>query len=103
MGTSFVTRAVADLVSRWMKVAGLRIVELICFLAALGFLIPPVASDAGFPYRATPALIIGQFLFATSLLLSWWRAAEHWIAVAIKLVVYLLLVWIAYDRAVIPS
>jgi hypothetical protein len=84
-----------------MKVAALRTVELICFLAALGFLIPPVASDAGFPYRATPALIMGGLLFATSLLLSWWRAAEHWIAAAIKLVVYLLLVWIAYERALI--
>ena len=84
-----------------MKVAALRTVELLCFLAALGLLIPPVASDAGFPYRATPALIIGGLLFATSLLLLWWRAAEHWIVAAIKLAVYLLLVWIAYERALI--
>jgi hypothetical protein len=84
-----------------MKIAALRTVELICFLAALAFLIPPVASDAGLPYRATPALIIGGLLFAASLLLLWWRAAEHWIAAAVKLVVYLLLVWIAYERALI--
>jgi hypothetical protein len=84
-----------------MKVAALRTIELICFLAALGFLIPPIASDAGFPYRATPALIIGGFLFAISLLISWWRAAEHWTTAVIKFAVYLLLVWLAYERSFI--
>ena len=49
-----------------MRVAALRTIELICFLTALAFLIPPVASDVGFPYRATPAMIIGGFLFTAA-------------------------------------
>jgi len=84
-----------------MRVAALRSVELICFIAALGFMIPPIASDAEFPYRATPALIIGGLLFTVSLLLSWWRGAEHWITALIKIMVYLVLVWIAYERALV--
>jgi len=41
------------------KAVALRTVELICFTVALGFMIPPIASDERFPHRATPALIIG--------------------------------------------
>jgi hypothetical protein len=82
-----------------MKAASLRIAELICFLGALAFIIPPATSDSSYPHRATPALIIGGVLFAVSLFLSWRRAAEHWGIAAIKLVGYLILVWVAYERA----
>jgi len=82
-----------------MKAASLRIAELICFLAALAFIIPPATSDSHDPHRATPALIIGGLLFAVSLFLSLRRAAEHWGIAAIKLMGYLILVWVAYERA----
>ena len=84
-----------------MKAAALRTVELICFVAALGFMIPPIASDARYPYRATSALIIGGLLFAVSLALSWRRAAENWITAVVKVLAYILLVWIAYERSFI--
>jgi len=82
-----------------MKAASLRIAELICFLAALAFIIPPVTSDSRYPHHATPALIIGGLLFAISLFLSWRRAAEQWGIAAVKLLGYLIFVWIAYERA----
>ena len=84
-----------------MKAAALRTIELICFIAALGFMIPPIASDARYPYRTTPGLIIGGLLFAASLALSWRRAAEHWLTAIVKMLAYLLLVWIAYERSFI--
>ena len=84
-----------------MKQLTLRTLEVICFVAALGFLIPPIPSDARYPYRFAPALIMGGAVFAISLLLSRARGAEHWITVAIKLLCYLVLVWIAFERALI--
>jgi hypothetical protein len=82
-----------------MKAASLRIAELICFLAALAFIIQPATSDSHYPHQVTPALLIGGVLFAVSLFLSWRRDAEHWGIAATKLLGYLTLVWVAYERA----
>jgi hypothetical protein len=84
-----------------MKVAALRTLELACFVAALAFMIPPLASDSRYPYQATPGLVIGGFLFTISLFLSWRRGAEHWCTAAIKLLAYVVLVWIAFERSLI--
>ncbi|MEN3369315.1 MAG: hypothetical protein V7609_1458 [Verrucomicrobiota bacterium] len=77
-----------------MKVAALRTLELICFIGALVCFIPPIFKDQQPYYRP----IIGVSLFAVSLLLSWRRAAEHWITGIVKFVVYLFLMWIVYQR-----
>lgn len=84
-----------------MKRLALRAVEVICFVAALAFLISPIASDTRYPYPVAPGLIIGGAVFAISLSLSWARGAEHWLTAAIKLLCYLVLVWIAFERALI--
>jgi hypothetical protein len=81
-----------------MKAASLRFAEVVCFLAALAFLVPPPVSDVNYPPFHTPALIIGGLLFAASLWLSWHRATEHWAIATIKLIGYLVLVWIAYEH-----
>ena len=81
-----------------MKVATLRTLEWISFIAAFAFMIPTIASDSRFPYRVTVALTIGGLLLAVSLFLSCQRAAEHYGTAAIKLIAYFVLVWIAYER-----
>lgn len=80
------------------KVIALRVGELVLFLVALGFLIPPIPSDHGQVYRSLPALIIGGFLFAGSLGLALWRGAEHWLTAVAKLLAYLFLVHLIYER-----
>ena len=84
-----------------MKRSASFLLLLILFVAALTFMIPPIASDSQFPHEAAPALVIGGLLFGASLFLSWWRAAEHWITAAFKLLAYLVLVWLAYERSFI--
>ncbi|HEV2806671.1 MAG TPA: hypothetical protein VGW57_17230 [Chthoniobacterales bacterium] len=83
-----------------MRVAALRVVELICFVGALAFMIPPVSSTPEH-YHAAPALVIGGSLLAVSLLAAWWRAAEHWITALLKFATYIVLLWIAYERSYI--
>ena len=81
-----------------MRVAALRVIELVCFVGALAFMIPPVSSTPQ-DYHATPALIIGGSLLAGSLLAAWWRAAEHWITALLKFGAYIVLLWLAYERS----
>lgn len=83
-----------------MRVAALRVIELVCFVGALAFMIPPISSTPQ-AYHATPALLIGGSLFALSLLAAWWRASEHWITALFKFSAYIVLLWLAYERSYI--
>jgi hypothetical protein len=80
------------------KAIALRVVELVLFIVALGFIIPPIPSDLGQVYRSLPALLIGGTLFAGSMALALWRGAEHWLTAVLKLLAYLCLVRLIYER-----
>lgn len=81
-----------------LKEIALRIVELLLFFFALGFLVPPIPSDDKTVYSVTPVLIIGGGAFAVSLLLAMHRRAEHWATVVLKLVFYCMLACIIHQR-----
>ena len=80
------------------KMIALRVVELVLFVAALGFFIPPIPSDREQVLTSLPALITGGILFAGSLALALRRGSEHWLTAVVKLLAYLFLVRLIYER-----
>ena len=79
-----------------------RTIELVCFVTALSLLIPQQVShnetffDAALDCSRT--VLFGGSLFALSLCLSLVRDAENWVTFFVKLVWYIGLIWLGYER-----
>jgi uncharacterized membrane protein YedE/YeeE len=82
-----------------LKRIAIGILELACFAVALAFLIPPGLSDIEHQiYHPGRAAIIGGSFFALSLGLARHRKAESLVTAAIKLLSYLVVLWLLYER-----
>ena len=82
-----------------MKTKILRGVELILFCVAFGFVIPPVPSNSDQTYRPMPAMVIGGTILLCSLLLAQKRGSENLTTLVLKILFFLMLVYLNYDRA----
>jgi hypothetical protein len=84
----------------------LRTVEVLCFVTALSFIIPPRLPHSATLVDAalvrTASILTGGGLFVVSLYLSILRDAENRVTFAVKLVCYILLVWLAFERLDLP-
>ena len=82
-----------------LKRIAIGILELACFAAALAFLVPPYLSDIEHQtYHPGQAATIGGSFFALSLGLARQRKAESLLTAAIKLLSYLVVLWLVYER-----